>query len=54
MSPGKARANEAERTPTLNDIFFSGHLQHERERPDMEGKYMNSDKPHEKIPISQL
>jgi len=25
-------------------LFYSGHLQHERERPDMERKYMNSDK----------
>jgi len=24
-------------------LFYSGHLQHERERPDMERKYMNSD-----------
>jgi len=32
------------RTPTTNDIVYSGNLQHERERPDMERKYMNSDK----------
>jgi len=44
MSPSKARANEGERMPTTNDIFYSGHLQHERERPDMERKYLNSDK----------
>ena len=25
-------------------LFCSGHLQHERERPDMERKCMNSDK----------
>jgi len=25
-------------------LFYSGHLQHERERPDMECKYMSSDK----------
>jgi len=25
-------------------FFYSGHLQHERERPDVERKYMNSDK----------
>jgi len=30
MSPSKGRANEVERTPTTNDIFYSGHLQHER------------------------
>jgi len=32
------------RTPATNDIVCSGHLQHERERPDMERKYMNNDK----------
>jgi len=41
MSPSKARANEVERTPTMNDVLFRSH---ERERPDMEWKYMNSDK----------
>ena len=25
-------------------LFYSGHLQNERERPDMERKHMNSDK----------
>jgi len=25
-------------------LFYSGHLQRERERPDMERNYMNSDK----------
>jgi len=52
MSPSKARGNEDERTPRLlRTIFFdSGHLQHERERPDMERKYMNSDKANEKSP----
>jgi len=25
-------------------LFYSGHLQHEQQRPDMEWKYMNSDK----------
>ena len=44
MSPSKARADEVERTPTTKDIFYSGHLQHEREKSDMERKYMNSDK----------
>ena len=50
MSLIKARANEVERTPTTNDIVFSGHLQHERERPDVECKYMNYDKAHIKEP----
>jgi len=45
MSPGKARANEVERTPTTKDTD-----QHERERPDMERKYMNSDKAQTKEP----
>jgi len=43
---GKARANEVERTPNTNDIVLfksPAKLQHERERPDMERKYMNSD-----------
>ena len=31
-------------------LFYSGHLQHERERPDMERKYMNSDKVQRKEP----
>jgi len=30
--------------PLLTIFFHSGYLQHERERPDMERKYMNSDK----------
>jgi len=30
--------------------FYSGHLQHERERPDMERKYMNSFKAQRKEP----
>jgi len=25
-------------------LFYSGHLQHERKRPGMERKYLNSDK----------
>jgi len=50
MSPSKVRANEVLRTPTTNDIVLSGHLQHERERPDMERKYMNSDKAQRKEP----
>jgi len=44
-----ALTDEPERTKSreslLRTIFFdSGHLQHERERPDMERKYMNTDK----------
>jgi len=31
MKPNKSRANEVERTPSTNDTFYSGHLQHERE-----------------------
>jgi len=27
MSPSKARENEVEKTPTTNDIVYSGHLQ---------------------------
>jgi len=42
MSPSKARASEVERLRTI--LFYSGHLQHEHERSDMERKYMNSDK----------
>ena len=53
MNPSKVRANEVERTPNGNDLFYTGHLQHERERSDMERKYMNSDKAKEKSP-SQL
>jgi len=46
VTPNKARADEVERTlATIRTILFdSGHLQHERERLDMERKYMNSDK----------
>jgi len=44
MSPGKARANEVERTPTTNAIVLF------RSRPDMERKYMNSDKSQRKEP----
>jgi len=32
-------------------LFYSGRLQHERERPDMERKYMNSDKVQRKEPV---
>ena len=31
-------------------LFYSGHLQHKRKRPDMELKYMNSDKVQRKKP----
>jgi len=31
-------------TLATNDIFYSGHLQQEPERPDMELKYVNSEK----------
>jgi len=31
-------------------FFDSGHLQHERETPDLKRKYMKSDKPNEKSP----
>jgi len=31
-------------------LFYSGHLQRERERRDMERKYMNSDKVQTKEP----
>jgi len=31
-------------------LFYSGHLQHERERPDMERNYTNSDKVQRKEP----
>ena len=44
MSPSKARAKVFERTPTTNDIFYSGRMQNEHERPDLEQKYMNTDK----------
>jgi len=45
MSPSKAQVSRVGRTPTLlTTCFDSGHLQHKRERPDMEWKYMNSDK----------
>jgi len=44
MSLSKARANEFERTLATTDCFNSGHLQHECERPDMERKYLNSNK----------
>jgi len=50
MSPSKARASE--RTPATNETiwFYSGHLQHERETPDMEWIYMNIDKVQRKEP----
>jgi len=31
-------------------LFYSGHLQHEHERPDMEWKYTNSDNTQRKEP----
>jgi len=31
-------------------LFWSGHLQHERDRPDMERTYINSDKAQTKEP----
>jgi len=36
--------------PLRTILFYSGHLQHDRERPDMERKYMNSDKSQRKEP----
>jgi len=48
MSPSKARANEV-RTPTTNNIVVF-KSQHERERPDMEQKYVNIDKVQRKEP----
>jgi len=51
MSPKKARANEIESRASIRTIFLdSDHLQHERERPDMKRKYMNSDKAQRKEP----
>ena len=47
MSPSKARANERSLRTIL---FYSGHLQHERERPDIEWIYMNIDKVQRKEP----
>jgi len=35
-------------------LFYSCHLQHERERPDMKRKYMNSDKVQRKEPKSTI
>jgi len=46
---GKARANEVERT-LATILFYSGHLQHECERPDMEQKCVNSDQAQRKEP----
>jgi len=45
MSPSKARAKSRERL-LRTILFYLGHphRQHERERPDMERKYINSDK----------
>jgi len=52
MSPSKVQANEVDRTPATNDIvlFSSSHPQRGCERPDMERKYMNSDKDQRKEP----
>ena len=52
VSTSKPRANEVLRTPTSNDCFIqvTCRLQHGRERPDMERKYMNSDRPQKKTP----
>jgi len=44
MKPSKTRANE------LNDMFCSGHLQHEHKRLDMKRKYVNSYKAQRKEP----
>jgi len=41
MSPRELRRENAY---TTKGIFHSGHLHHERERPGMERKYINSDK----------
>jgi len=39
------RQRTKSREPLLRTVFFdSGHLQHERERSDVERKYINSDK----------
>jgi len=42
MRPSKARAKKSRERLIRTILFYSGHLQHERERPDMERKYMNS------------
>jgi len=46
MDEPKQSAREVERTPTAIDslLFYSSHMQHERERPDVEQIYTNSDK----------
>jgi len=53
-SDGWARV-ERERTKWMERLlrtilFYPGHLKHERERPDMERKHMNSDKAQWKEP----
>jgi len=50
-----ALMDEHERTKLIERLlwtilFCSGHLHHERERPDTERKYMNSDKVQRKEP----
>jgi len=50
MIPCKARANEVERTPTANDTFWFRSPALEREKPDMERKYVSSDMAQRKEP----
>jgi len=43
LGPSKVRTKSRERL-LRTTLFYSGHLQNERERLDMERKHMNSDK----------
>jgi len=53
MEEPEKSASKVERTPSTNEVvlfYVYPHRQHERERPDMERKYMNSDKVQRKEP----
>ena len=51
MSPSKARANDVKGTTSTTMFCDSGHLQHERERLDME---LTVTRPNEKAQSYQL
>ena len=46
----KREQTKSRECPLRTILFYLGHLQHKRERPDMERKYMNSDKAQRKEP----
>jgi len=50
MRPSMRERPKSRERPQRTVLFYSGHLQHERERPNMERRYINSDKTQRREP----